>query len=486
MKFKYTALSPNNQKQTGALDAESLDAAKEKLHKLNLSIIDVSETTEEEAKKLEEAPAIQEAEEGIITYMFFAKDPSLKEINGTIDAQDPYAAYKRLIGEYHFSVNDLYPQSSANPEADSFKQKFEEWNEMLEAEGIETTLKPTAGVKEELEEEGEKMSQEIVDEIDNFIINAKNVIKNHSDQFSRPFLAEIERTLDELERVRASNNLKHITKVCNNLYDLISHPDIVDKQETTTDTAFSGLISKLRQSGFINNQFQFLKAHSLQKKAKRFEKMQTLFAKILKTLNKKKSDEIDKSFAEKIKKRRSKWLSGLTKSLRKKAEEGEESKVKFGQVVSKFIEYAKESNPILRKARKEEMKTLYGEWKEQRKRATEEKSAKKMTTEPKAAKPKKDYNLFFLEADSFVGWLLTFYIIYFFLVSFSLEKNIGLPSELILKTLKSPLILNIIIFLVFLHFALKLKTRYFRQNFVGSLFLFFVTLGVYSLLIINF
>ena len=55
MKFSYTALSPTNQKLSGVLEAESLDAAKEELHKMGLSIISVNEISEEEyARKSQE------------------------------------------------------------------------------------------------------------------------------------------------------------------------------------------------------------------------------------------------------------------------------------------------------------------------------------------------------------------------------------------------------------------------------------------------
>jgi flagellin-specific chaperone FliS len=405
-------------------------------------------------------------------------------VDGTIDAADPFSAYKRLISEYHFNVLDLYPEGSTQPENESYKDQFGEWNHYLEQSGISTSQKAVGGVKSELEDEGVKLSQEIIDEIDSFIINAKNVIQNHSDKFSEPFMREIEKKLGELERIRASNNLKHITKVCNDLYDLISHPDQADKTEAAKSPEYTSIISKLRTSGFINNQLNFLQAHTLQKKAKRFEKIQGIFSKIMKSLNKGKADEIEKKFAKKVQRRHSKWMNNLTASLKGK-KEADTSRVTLKQILSKFFEFVSASNPIMRRARREEMAELFREWRRQSRQRKETKSLQK-SEEVTEITPKKDFNPFFLELDSFIGWLLFFYVTYFFLVSFSLTRGIGLPDELVIKTIQSPLILNILIFLLLAHLAFKLKIRFFHRNVMGSAFLFFLTAGIYAMVIVNF
>ena len=90
------------------------------------------------------------------------------------------------------------------------------------------------------------------------------------------------------------------------------------------------------------------------------------------------------------------------------------------------------------------------------------------------------------EIDSFISWLLCFYIIYFFLVNFALEKNTGLNSEFVIKTFKTPLILNITILLLIFHFALRVKSIYLRGNILASLFLLFLSIGSYIILIVNF
>ena len=486
MKFKYTALGASNQKLEGVLEAESLDAAREELHKMGMSIVAINEVSAEETAAVESRESVAtRAQEGIITYYFLAQDPQKKEVNGTIDSKDPYSAFRRLLTEYRFEVLDLYPQNATDPAAESSKPKFEEWKGMMEDEGIDLSRKPTVGTKGELEEEGEKMSEDIVAEMDRFIINTKKILSEHPNQYSEPFIREIERTLNELERIRASNNLKHITKICNNLYELISNPDAIKTKddEAVTDD-YADTVSKLKGSGFITNRFQFLELHNLQKKAMRFAKVQTLLAKVSKALNRKKADEIDENLATKLKSRRARWIAKLTKSLKEKKGEAQPTPI---AIISKFFAFVEAPNTILRRARKQDMIKAVRNWKEYRKQATLQKKQKVIEDAETAEEiTKKDFSGFFMELDSFVGWLLFFYIAYFFLVSFAIEKNVGLPKELALKTLGTPLIVNISIFLVVAHLAFTLKLRFFRSNFLGSLFLFFLSFGIYSILIINF
>jgi hypothetical protein len=492
MKFKYTALGANNQKLEGVLEAESLDAAREQLHKMGLSVVAINEVSAEDAAAAEKQKAAEAkpGEPGIITYYFLAEDPQKKQVNGTIDSKDAYSAFKRLLTEYRFEVLDLYPQKAPDPEAESSKAEFEEWKKQMEDEGIDLTQKPAAGAKGEMEEEGEMMSKEVVEEMDQFIINSKKIISEHSDQYSDELLSEIEKTLNDLERIRASNNLKHITKICNNLFELISNPDAQKAEEGGEGgEAYADTVSKLKGSGFVANRFQFQQLHNLQKKLARFEKVQKFVAKFKKIVNRKKATEIDQNLSSKLKSRRSRWLSKLTRSLKAKKAEKHPS---FLGVASKFFAFIKAPNTILRRARKNDMFKAITEWKKYRKLPKKEKAKAPaeegaMPMEEEAAeKAKRDFSGFFMELDSFVGWLLFFYIAYFFLVSFAIEKNVGLPKELVLKTLGTPLIVNISIFLIIAHLAFTLKIRFFRSNFLGSLFLFFLSFGIYSILIVNF
>ena len=67
-------------------------------------------------------------------------------------------------------------------------------------------------------------------------------------------LTEIKKTLAELERVRTSNNIKHITEVSNNLYSLISHPDKMEGEAAKSPT-YQALINEISDTDLVKKEF---------------------------------------------------------------------------------------------------------------------------------------------------------------------------------------------------------------------------------------
>jgi len=484
MKFSYTALNDQNQKMTGLLEAENLDGAKEELHKMGLSIIIITPISEDEysRKVTEEASVKQEA--GISAFIFNAKDPSGKIIDGTIDAEDTYTAYKRLVTEYHFKVLELYLPGASDSDMATARSRIQDYYRMLRAEGVDIDKITTKKVKE-LDEQGEMIDAEVVKEIDQFIINAKNVLQMHTQYYSNEFLQEIQKTLADLERVRTSNNLRHISEVSNRLYELISNPDQLDEKVAPESQAFRGVIDAMSKSVVVERKME------LGIKMKNLEKIQATFNKILQSLRIKKDSKSATA-------QRNSKISGMSDALKgqsKKPEVGSDGKEvpTLMDVIKMYLKFSFTSNPILKKARKKEYAVIYTAWKSSHRKSPKSttspvslKADDKQGTAKSTERRSWDFYELFFEADSFIGWLLFFYIVYFFLVDFSLEKGIGLPRDFVVKTLKSPLILNITIFLVFAHLIFKLKNDYFRKNFSGSLFLLFFGFGVYALVVINF
>jgi len=196
----------------------------------------------------------------------------------------------------------------------------------------------------------------------------------------------------------------------------------------------------------------------------------------------------------------------LEKVTKKKAakptivKRAKKEKSRLGVFFAKLMAYTKANTPVLKKARKKELIKAFKSIFEKEKKALKDGEVKQEEEIPKEKIPeviketkaeekpkeKRDFTYIFAEADSFISWLLCFYIIYFFLVGFSIEKNIGLSREFIFKTLKTPLILNITILLLLIHFTLRVKNLHFRHNFFAAVFLIFLSLGVYALLVVNF
>lgn len=501
MKFFYTALTTDNKKITGVLDAPDRDTAQGELHKMGVAILSVNEISEEESERIKREQEEQKAKSGIKTFQFLAVDANAKEIEGTIDAVDDFSAYKRLREEYQFKVVNLFPEMAT--EAEKVRTRalipgFEDQLSQQQAFGKKDEKKSASQEAGELGEED--LNKEIIMEIDRVIVNTKKALETHASLYSTDLLLEVQTTLSELERIRTSNNIKHITEVSNDLYSLVSNPDKADAEAMKSEE-YQSLMSEIHESALVKKDFE------MYKKAIEASGLKRLFgdmSKRLREITAPKKDEKGEptgAFA-KFKASLHGWLEKRAqKKMPKRAQinGAGKPKSKIGELFEKLGAYFKATSPILKQTRQRELmdavKRLFGGKKtetvvpgEPEKPGVEaEKKAMPAKKGVKAPRRKgRDFTGFFVEVDSFVGWLLCFYILYFFMVDFSLEKKIGLGREFVYKTLKTPLLLNVTLLLLLFHFMLRIRNLHFRGNSAASLFLFFFGAGIYILTIVNF
>jgi hypothetical protein len=487
MKFSYTALTKDNKKITGVFDVADEEAAKAELHKMGVAIITLKEISDEEYVALSKEKEVEKEEKGIKTFNFLAVDPNNKEVEGTIDAMDDSSAYKRLRTEYKFTVKNLYPTGATEVEKKAILLKLPQMETLLEQEKEVAKEEAPGEEKEEVEEAESRISKEVIAEIDKVIINTKKAVEEHNDLFSTDLLQEIDEKLGELERIRTSNNIKHITEVSNDLYALVSNPDKLEGEMESKD--YQSLMTEMEESALVKKEFElYRKAIEASGVKKIFRKISNQIKKITETTDEEKKKA---GFFTRIK---DKIHTSMEKSAKAKAKRAamkaktKKEKTRFSEFTEKLSAYFKAKSPVLRRTRKRELakafKNLFG--KKETEEVAKKEAAAKPVPEEKKAPEKRDFTAFFTEADSFLAWLLCFYVIYFFLVNFSLEKGIGLKPEFVFKTLASPLLLNITIFLLLIHFTLRLRNLHFRHHFFASLFLIVVSLGIYLLLIVNF
>ena len=471
MKFSYTALNEQNEELSGILEADTLETAKDQLHKMGVSILVINPASEEEATEEGQKKEVQEKpKEGIITFNFTAKDPKGKEINGTIDAKEDYGAYKRLVSEYHFDVQKLVPLNANKEDEELAEERLKLFREQLKTE-----VKKDDREEKEWKEEEEKKKQIVTEEVDKIIeLTHKKVLEEFRHLFSIKSIQKVEEALKELERIRTSNNLKHINEVSHRLYDLLSHPDEANAEN---QNAYEIAIQPLKENKVLGKDLAENPFESKQFKL--------LISKIKNQLNKlglgKLIEKLKGGSGSENKEEGGKWKK-LISGLQKKPQipSFKMPAVKTGS----FSDSAKEEVDKIKKWFKKEKPEEVTQSSE----PTETEISTPIMDKPEETKPIKegrDFSEFFVEVDSFVGWLLFFYISYFFLSSFSLEKGVGLPTNFVLKTFQSPLIIQIGIFLLFAHFLLRIKTIHFQRNLMGSLVLFLFGFGTCALVILN-
>lgn len=491
MKFSYTALTKDNRKITGILDVENEEAAKAELHKMEVAIISVKEISEDEYKIFEKAEEAGQKEKGIQTFTFLALDLQKKEVEGTIDALDDYSAYKRLRTEYHFEVKELYSASATAEEKKLALAKLPEFSIRYNQEKVTPKEQKISEADESKIDEAEnRINEEVIVEIDKVIINAKKTIEVHQNLFSNDLLREIDEKLGELERIRTSNNIKHITEVSNDLYTLVSNPDKLE--EGVKNEAYQTLMDEISESALVKREFDLYKkaveASGLKKVLKKVGN------KIKKITEITEEEEREAGFFTKLKASIHRKMEAAAEKKAKKAalaaQIATKKKGAFSELLEKISTYFKAESPVLKKTRKRELtnafKKLFGKKEKKGEIISDEKKIAAKPAQPEKKKTKRDFTNLFIEVDSFLAWLLTFYIIFFFLVSFSLEKEIGLKPEFIFRTMDSPILLNISIFLLWIHFVFRFRNIHLKHRFFHSLFVIAIGLGAYVLLILNF
>ena len=514
MKFKYTALSSDNKKLIGVLEAASLDTARASLHKMDLVIVNIFEVTSEEYEDHKNEEQDDKESKGIKTYNFRAINTERKEVNGTIDALDDYLGYKRLVVEYQLKVKDFYPDGSSEAQKEEYKNKLVEFEKYAKAENINAKKKNKEGDKDV----SKQMDKKLKSEINKVIRSSKKVIGEHKDFFTPALLKHIEKTLGNLERIRNSNNIKHITGLSKELYDLISHPDKLPEETDDSDTSqnYKEMLDEIGNSALLTKEFD------IYKKAIKFRAVQMIFGKIKKKLsqlsNLSEHFEENTNVQEKdrgkfvnaiiritivvivgIKRLFSKQKSSITHPVSPNpfAAKSQQQNIveKLSNLFREFLSFITAKNSESRNQSKQELKKIFRDLfrknvVEATPPVTDASSAEiapKLQPSPITQRKVEDkISPFFTEISNFIGWLLFFYIIFFFLVDFSIEKDIGLSQEFVIKALKTPLILNITILLLFIYIVLYVKCHYLRRSFLGSIFLFLLGFSSYTLLIINF
>lgn len=426
MKFSYTALSAANQKTTGLLEAETKEQAQKELHDMGAAILSLIEISEEEFNKQKEL--IQKTEENvkidnaIKTFRFLVIDHKKKSIKGTIEADDLYFAYKRLRLEYQFEVQSLFEVGASLSAQNESNQQLNEFEKRLISE---SKGKKSAHVKKN-EDLKQVTQNEIPKKIDLLIEKIKKGVSEHEKLFSKSLLFEIHTKIDELERIKRSNNINHINHICQNLSQLIESPDQT-AFNTLNEDQYITFLKSIKENNHFSNEDQNYK-QGVQKQL-----FKDLFSEI--------GTQI-------------KNLSHLnfTKS--------NTPKISIKKFLPSFFTKIKTKN--------------------------NSKDITKTNSIPLPNKTSSTYKFLFLEIDLLISWLLAFYVFYFFLVGFSLEKEIGFNSQFIIKTIKSPLVLNITFLLLFIHLSLYLKNIYFRKKAFLNLGFFSLAIVSYFLLITNF
>lgn len=446
MPFQYTAANSEGKKLTGIINAASPDEAKQQLNLLGLSILEIKTTDQTQSTDLQKL-------------QFEATDKNGKQIKGTIPAKNPLLAYKRLVEEYHFTVQALGPL----PESST----LQEIKNQYEVERHETKTEKLGIGKPLSEDPAFLMEKELLlKQIEEILKKVRAMLAQYETKISPEKRADIEGTIDKLLRIKSSNNLDYIRHTCTELLKKVQEDEVF----------MTGVEhDRERSSVVMESQRMMLE---LQKAAAAKADVGVQFQHVLEKIE--------------AKLKNSKWkfllhpLEGLKKSLIEPPEV-ERLKTQKKVLSSEWwdaIKIALKTPKDLKKDAWQNVKNLANE----RREVSEKLKSLRRLQSQKGFLLREERKLHHLEElTTFTGWLLFFYLLYYYLGYYVTTENLllkpllGIPFDLHDSALFKYLLA--LIFLV--HAAATLKLNFFLRNKTATLVLVPITVLTALLVVFN-
>jgi hypothetical protein len=490
VKFSYVALNHEHKKLTGVISGKDEEEAREKLHSLQLSIIVLTRTSDDAS---ETEIQTETEEKGVLTFIFEALDIKGKNVKGTIDAESRKTAFYRLLSEYHFQILSLCDTKIPLEEREEKgKQGLEEL--ALEIEEEFGTLESdslndfAANTRIEKSEEFLDAKKELVESVEEIVGRAEKVLEKFEDELSGDEYRAIKTKIGSLMRLRLSNNLKYIQDLADELLTLIdstvrrhvesssegtearSLPDVVKKKENTSGhlmvvSRVKGISNKmgrlLRMMKKRNKLRKRRKREEEKKKKKGFLRLRLFFRLVKKIFRRLKRVIFARSTV--VRKQHLGKIFGYLRDIQKI----------FQSLKKKFLAIEKKLLVIERKIDEEDV---------------EEEEEQIMRRKPVKKYKKIAFYQFLQEAHLFFGWLLAFYIVYFYFSSFALIKwGTTFPFfSFLYRSLSHsfPFLIMGILFVLF--FGMTVALRFSYGKILVSFFYFLITVSCIFLFLFNF
>jgi hypothetical protein len=478
--FKYTVANKEDRKLVGSIEAPDEKTARTELNSLGFSILELKETSPDEIevterKKTKLTPGTKHSK-----FVFESINPQGQVIVGTISANDEFSAFKRLTLEYELTVTSVWSEEASEEEIREAKSAG-----VYQLQQTLTAEKEGKKVKEAQVSQGQRKKEILTrTKIEQILKQVNEILIEYEKDITPAQRKEIDKRIDKLLRIKHSTNFDYIIQTAE---DLLTH---IQKQEIN-----------LKKQGY------------LEKRAKLKLQVRALLNRLHDTG---KSKSISEDIVTNIQNWQQKNISRATKvpwhirvtnrfllKIRKMFETPAEVELLKAQIKtynSQIIEYIKiyfkEPTAEYKERTVQAIKTIWKtrkkavqQLKDTKKRIKEERQKNRNAKSLKAIKQEFTSKIF-NEITEFTGWLLTFYLTYYFISLYVTSKDFGLGSPANLpKSLNfyNTEIFKYVLVIVFLsHIAFTLKTNFFNKTKGSSYIIFPLTGFLIIFTIVNF
>lgn len=231
--YSYTLINAENQELNGTINAPDEAAARKELSAIG-SIITLNTVADNAPAPLPEANEKQVAEaeqEGkTIKFDFEATDKNGKKVVGTIQGEEIYPVFKRLIKEYQFKVEQLYPSDLDEKEKEKARlHGVENLQDQLEEEKMEQEIRQKRKQLDqiEFEQKQEKMKTQV-----DFVLKKVNeILTVYAEELDPERKAKIKYYVEKILRIKNSTNLDYIRQTCEEMLTYLQKEEIFLNQE---------------------------------------------------------------------------------------------------------------------------------------------------------------------------------------------------------------------------------------------------------------
>lgn len=452
--YAYVVLNKNGEKLAGTIDANSVELARESLNKLGFSIVEIKETLADEKKDIK----------GMTVYEFEGKDETGKRVEGTIKSSDRLSAYKKLKKEYNLEINYIVDSGLDQQKKEEEKKKGTSDLEAKLTEG--KIIKNEQNVLKLHANEEENLKAKAA-----FVIKKINeFVEEYQDVLDKEKLSELLKEKDKLLRIKSSKNLDLIKETAESLLKMLQQEELFIKEKISDDK----------------------KTHIKVEAKKIMDELSTkdtppsnIKDKICAWNKENFEDREDLKFHQRIIKK----ILEIIINLLKEDPEVTKAKQKISAINTQIWEYVKlYAKEESKEDKKDIIKSIKLIWAERRKLKQELNALKtKLGTEKfneekeQTIKGKSTLDSVKENLVSFTGWLLCFYLAYYFASIYITTKDFGLTVIPQGFYIYSSITFKYIIVIIFLlHTALSIKKNIFPRNTVAAIVIYplFVVAGV--------
>lgn len=443
MRFSYTVISTDGKKLNGTIDSPNEESARKDLNSLGFSIITLS--------GIDESAGAHDANH--IIFEFEGYDKKNKKVTGTIPARDKFAAFKRLKLEYKFTVLNIC-KGAASP-YEKLQEKQEgvlKLEQQLEEEQLTQQQSKESPEGEESHEEIKQSEEQLQlkHQTDLVLQKTAEILAKYNQELSVEEKQNIDAQLNKLLRIKNSGNIEYVRDTAKELLQslqtletlLVNRNNDFNKSKIKFDVL--QLMSQLKKP---RNPLSLLE-RSLKSLQDYIENTPITQASPLMTKTRVKAAKF--------------FVSNFLESPEMRALK-HERKLIWGQIFDYIKMYFKEESAIVKLQIRNSISGLLNKRKTLK---IQLKELKKLEKERLMADvPENFLSTFTEELFTFSGWLLSFYLVYYFLSLYVGSKDFGLDINLQYLSLYNSHFFKYLLVMLFLtHCAISLKVLFFKKN----------------------